>query len=599
MGSPFFSSAIYRPAVQDPSYPETKNHNTSPIFNMAGHFNGDAKAWSLDEHPSLTLQPLDPPNREDWERFKPTIVGKYLGMNAPLHEIVREMEHWYGFRASKRMYKQRFTDWNVFKYKKAAEKRIAQDRSIHKGSTYDYDFSMPMSRIPSSMTSTSFPMDDLDFRAAASAEDGSCDQSARCAHRRCIQTFFLHLERQYINVTGLYQPDVFPSNLRCHPQRIGSVEKVLNCIRQFTKACMAPDSPAHQDYMAEASAEAAQITSGLIGHCSHRSSPKQCERCTWAEFDFGLAMLEDQHTDLALASFELGCRLVHLLLSSPSKLFIRNLIMAFGSTRWEPFEPFRQKLLEYLASMASVVLGDSHPITITLDNVACNDTFAASAEPALRIVLELFQQTYRSAHPDILLIKRSLSVILRRQRDYEAGEQILLSAIHDSEQHNGHDCKETRRCLRRLGHLYMEQGRYREAEAVFQRILDTAPGKSVYQDNWIPDEISVYTYQHLARMANDMGDQDKCRFWFTKELDAAIRRWGIGGEYTAECLQLAYNEIPLDALGATVNQYPNIFNQAEIRRLKGSIVISKARWCAVRVRTHPNLTPDNHGQVSQ
>lgn len=561
---------------------DAMDRDNTPLLDMAGTLYAEPKSPFLAVAPSLTLRPLDPPTREDWERFKPTIVGKYLGMNTPLHEIVRDMEQCYGFRASQRMYKQRFTDWGAFKYKKAAEKRIAKGGPSRDGSTSDYTGSVTMSRATSSTTCASLPMDDEEHQARLFDGKSTCNQSAECAHRRCIQAFLWQLEQQYVTVSGPDQPYSFfllPHGAR---QLIGSVEQVLSHVRYFSRSWMVPGSHPQPDHIPDAAGKAAQITSGLVGHCSHKSSPKQCERCTWAEFDFGLAMLEDRHIDLALASFELGCRLVHLLLSSPSKLFIRNLVMAFGSTRWKPFEAFRRTLLDYMASMASLVLGDGHHITIILQHVACGDTLAASAEPALRIMLDLFRTTNHAAHPDVLLIKRSLSVILRRQRDYQGSEQILLSAIEDSKRHNGHDCKETRRCLRRLGHLCMEQGRFSEAEAVFRRILDTAPGRSVYQENWKPDEISVYTYQHLARMANDMGDNHMCRYWFMKELDAAIKRWGIGGEYTAECLQVAYNEITLDALGSAVQKYPDIFNQAEVRRFKGGIVISKARWCAVR-----------------
>ena len=569
-----------------PSAAVEMNVDISRMLDMREVLYTEPKSPYFSTTPDLRLQPLDPPTREDWERFKTTIIGQYVGMNAPLHEIVREMDQWHGFKASQRMYKQRFTEWGVFKYKKAAEKRIAKARFAHQGSAGSEAGSIIMSRVPSSRTCVSLPTDDDDeFHASLPQLDGTCEQSADCAHRHCIQAFFLHLERHFTATARLHQPEISSSLLCGGRQRNGSVEKVLSCVRQFSHYWVTDDPHIHQDHIKNAAEKAAKITSGIRAHCSHRSSPKQCERCTWSEFDFGLAMLEDSHTDLALASFELGCRLAHLLLSSPSKLFIRNLIMAFGSARWERVEPFRQKLLDYLASMASVVLGDDHPIAIILENVACGETLAASAEGALRIMLGLFEQALHSAHPDVLLIKRSLSVILRRQQDYHGSEQILLSAIADSEAYNGNNCKETRRCLRRLGHLYMEQERYQEAEAVFLRILDTAPGKQMYQGNWIPDEISVYTYQHLARMANDMGNRKKCRFWFMQELDAAIKRWGVGGDYTAECLQLVYaasNEIPLEALTSAVNQYPDIFNQAEVLKSMGGIVISKARWCAVR-----------------
>ena len=563
----------------------------SDVFDYSSPFDGNFQFFNTLPQMSLHTasgfnKPHDPPSREDWEEFKTAIINQYVGMNSPLHQIVRDMDSWYGFKATQRMYKQRFTDWGVFKYRKAADKRMAKAGLANVGSDYGSVVGVAMTRVPSMETCASVPSSTSDEAEKWSIWNGihhrACEQAAECSHRRCIQAFWRQLEHHYTSTTGLGQHKLSQSPLYNSPKRTGSVKQVLQCVRQFSETSIDPKAEAHPGHIANAAAKAAQITAGIVGHCSHRQSPKQCERCTWAEFDFGLAMLEDQHTDLALASFELGCRLAHLLLSSPSKLFIRNLIMAFGSRRWKMFEEFRQIQLEYLARMASVVLPSEHPITIILDNVACGDTLAASAEPALRIMLEVFEGGTHPAHPDVLLIKRSLSVILRRQNEHFAGESIILSAIDDSRRYNGNDCKETRRCLRRLGHLYMEQLRYGEAEEVFRKILDTAPGKTSYNEAWIPDEISVYTYQHLARLAIEMGDRGNCRFWFMKELHAAIKRWGVGGEYTAECLQLAYNGIPPDCLRQAVHQYPDILNQANMMNMKGGIVISKARWCAVR-----------------
>lgn len=560
---------------------------TSAMLDMA-----DMQAMDLDlASPSANstyneYRPLDPPTRDDWERFKDSIIHKYVTMDLTLHETASQMQYWHAFKATKRMYKQRFTEWGVYKYKKAAEKRLRRVREAYTRPKRDAPGSVPMDRIPSTTTCASVAssvVDDDDVQTLIhQSQEAICNDYAVCAHRRCIQMFLLQLQNHHMSATRSRQAETPEPMLFQSTPRRGSVERVLYYVQQFSESWMAPEPNSHQHQIADAAAKAAKITSGIVGHCSHRSSPKQCERCTWSEFDFGLAMLEDGRSDSASTSFELGCRLASLLLSSPSKLFIRNLIMAFGSTRWEKFEPFRQKLLEYLALMASTVLGERHPITIILTDVSCGDTLAASAEFALQIMLRLIEKVTHSAHPDVLLIKRSLSVILRRQHDYIVSEQILQSAITDSEHHNGFDCKETRRCLRRLGHLYMEQKRFREAEAVYQRILDTAPGKTVYQDAWIPDEISVYTYQHLAHMSEDMGDQAKCRYWFMKELNAAIKRWGVGGEYTAQCLQVAYNSLPPEALRSAVNQYPDIFDQAEMANLRGTVVISKARWCAVR-----------------
>jgi tetratricopeptide (TPR) repeat protein len=560
----------------------------SPYVKSMGEL-ADAKAMDADLlSPTTTsvyseYRPLDPPTRADWECFKDPIIHKYVGMNLPLREIVRQMEYWHGFKASQRMYKQRFTEWGVFKYRKAAEKRLAKARLTYIQPGHDAK-SIPMSRGQSTTTSvstnTSNGFDDNAEMTEEDADESTCNQSAVCAHRYCIQKFLLQLQNHYASVARSQR---LPETLLLDtmPYR-GSVERVLYYVRHFSESWMMPEANTHQHHIVDAAAKAARITSGIVGHCSHKSSPKQCERCTWSEFDFGLAMLEEDRPDAAMTSFELGCRLAHLLLSSPSKLFIRNLIMAFGSTRWQKHKQFRHKLLEYLALMASVVLGERHPITIILIDVSCGETLVESAEFALKSMIQVFERATHAAHPDVLLIKRSLSVILRRQQDYVVSEQILQSAIVDSTRHNGYDCKETRRCLRRLGHLYMEQKRFGEAEAVYQRILDTAPGKAEYQENWIPDEISCYTYQHLADLSDVTGHQQNCRYWFMKELSAAIKRWGVGAEYTAQCLQVAYNSLSPEALRSAVNQYPDIFEQAEMRNLTGEVVISKARWCAVR-----------------
>jgi hypothetical protein len=439
-------------------------------------------------------------------------------------------------------------------------------------------------------------------------QDGPCSQPTVCAHRHCIQSVLASLE-QRSQALPTSHPTSIPSpyNQPTAPRR-GSVEKVLYYVEQFSESWMSPQATAHQPQIPNAAAQARQITSGIANHCSHKTGPNQCERCTWAEFDFGLAMLEDGHADVAMTSFELGCRLAHLLLSQPSKLFIRNLVMAFGSSRWEKFEAFRQRLLEYLALMAQVVLGDDHPIAIILHHVSSGDTLVACSEFALRTMITTFEKTNRAAHPDVLLVKRSLSVILRRQQQFSVGERLLLSAIHDSETQNGVNHKETRRCLRRLGHLYMQQQRWDEAEAVFMRILNSAPGVKTcsstantqidgqsmlpsVSSSWVPDEISVYTYQHLAQLSNNRGDLTSTRFWFAKELEAALKRWGPGGEYTAECLSLMVSQqtTPPDALSYVVEQYPEILQTASALRLTvgggadGSlVVVSKARWCAVR-----------------
>ena len=541
--------------------------------------------YDLDDnfYEPLMLIPQYPPTREDWQSFKQVIIGKYASVSLPLLVDFMKME--YGFDATARMYKQRFPEWGIFKYQKAANRRTTKTDQFGRHEDVGSS-SAPMSRSSSSTTSTT--------PSSASGQNGNssttllpslhlhCNDPASCSHWHCIRDFLQHL-RELPNAQTVHVPPTnIPAACPWSSSRPGSVKEVLLHVRSFSKSWVASAGSSHRHIIPDADTRAAMITSQHSRHCSHKASNVQCERCSWAEFDYGLAMLEQGLYADAVASFELGCRLFDLLLSRPSKLFIRNLINAFGSLRWECFPDSRRGLLQYLADMSTVVLGGHHSITIILHNLTCGNILAVIAEPALQIMADAFETDLHAADPDVLLIKRSLSVVLRRQLDFGKAEDILKDAIRVSTDCHGPGAKETRRCLRRLGHLYMQQCRWKETQEIYRQVLHTAPKRGSNESDWPQDEISVYTYHHLTQMAQAMGDQKMTRFWFYQELMAAIKRWGPTGDYTVECLQVAYIETPAEVLEEVVKNYPDIRNHLGEVMFKEKVVISKARWCAVR-----------------
>ena len=523
-----------------------------------------------------------PPTREDWELFRQIIIDKYS--TASLRELVKIMREEYNFDATARMYKQRFTEWAIFKYQKAANRRTAKTDQFGRHEDVG-SASAPMSRSSSTSTNTSTVSASGQHETSDTTQLPTrhvhCNEPASCIHWHCIRDFLQHLRElptQTITVPSMNIPAACPWS----SSRPGSIKEVLLNVRYFSESWVTSAGSSHQHVIPDADARAAMITSEHSRHCSHKASTVQCERCTWAEFDYGLAMLEQGLYADAVASFELGCRLFNLLLSRPSKLFIRNLINAFGSMRWEDFPDSRKGLLQYLADMATVILRGHHPITVILHNMTCGNILAAVAEPALQTMIEIFEDDSHTADPDVLLMKRTLSVVLRRQEDFDKAESILKDAIEASTVYHGTEAKETRRCLRRLGHLYMQQRVWEKARQVYLEILCTAPVKDHNHGDWPPDEISVYTYHHLTQMAQAMGDQNMTRFWFYQELMAAIKRWGPTGDYTVECLQVAYIDTPAQVLDKVVMKYPDILNCLGGIEIKEKVVISKARWCAVR-----------------
>jgi hypothetical protein len=76
------------------------DYAASPFSAMSSPYDNSAIIdTDLDPVPLLPM-PLDPPSREDWDRFQQTILGHYIGANMPVKKLVDHMERQYSFRAT-------------------------------------------------------------------------------------------------------------------------------------------------------------------------------------------------------------------------------------------------------------------------------------------------------------------------------------------------------------------------------------------------------------------------------------------------------------------------------------------------------------------
>ena len=91
--------------------------------------------------------PLNPPNREDWERYRPAILAQYQDSPSQkgktLEETRQYMQLEFQFCATGRMFKQRFAEWDVTKYSKAAEKRRLKTFHHHRHHSNSLNIPIP------------------------------------------------------------------------------------------------------------------------------------------------------------------------------------------------------------------------------------------------------------------------------------------------------------------------------------------------------------------------------------------------------------------------------------------------------------------------
>lgn len=83
----------FQPSTMDMDYVNSPYSTASSPFDTSAVRDTDLPPFSL-------YPPLDPPSRDDWERYKTTILDQYVGMNLTVKELVNHMEMWYQFKAT-------------------------------------------------------------------------------------------------------------------------------------------------------------------------------------------------------------------------------------------------------------------------------------------------------------------------------------------------------------------------------------------------------------------------------------------------------------------------------------------------------------------
>ncbi|KAK9781818.1 putative Clr5 domain-containing protein [Seiridium cardinale] len=73
-------------------------------------------------------------DHEEWEAMKPFIREIYIKDNRPLKELMLEMERRHGFKATVRMYKKHFSDWNLRKYRERSTDKQLKRVVVRSGS---------------------------------------------------------------------------------------------------------------------------------------------------------------------------------------------------------------------------------------------------------------------------------------------------------------------------------------------------------------------------------------------------------------------------------------------------------------------------------
>jgi tetratricopeptide (TPR) repeat protein len=318
----------------------------------------------------------------------------------------------------------------------------------------------------------------------------------------------------------------------------------------------------------------------------------------WYKFYLAVVMLKRKESIIGWKLVNEGCEMTRGVLEHPSRNFFTNLYNHFGSRKWDEFEGLRLHILRFLGKMATLILGTNHPLALVLRHLGVKGVLRDLSGPALRVILHIYEQALGRMHPDVIQTERSLCKAFRRQNEFERAKEGVNSMLRHSAQVYGSYDPQTRRCMRRLGHLYRYQEQYEDAEKMYDNVVRFAENGADKRDGL--DDLALCTVHDLVSIAFQAKRFTTAEAWARLAMNAGLDSRNIAPENILVCVLDLHKCLMAQGRDAEatdlIEQYPLISNlppraSCEEHALLSSISKDHFAWVLAE-SGHPYLLPD-------
>jgi hypothetical protein len=178
---------------------------------------------------------------------------------------------------------------------------------------------------------------------------------------------------------------------------------------------------------------------------------------------------------------------------------------AFSDARWVncSFDGLRSCLFRHLASMAGEVLGSKHPLSIILRLCQNPTVFRCSSYQVFNVMLDASTPYVGAYAPEIPGLRRAHCETLMMNGEYHTAEFETRMLIAELESRIGPNHYDTRRTLRRLAQIFVQQHLYEPTLAVY---FDEIQRARIELGDAFPDGSCLVTYHKIAYVFNECGD---------------------------------------------------------------------------------------------
>ncbi|KAK6063078.1 hypothetical protein SCUP515_12746 [Seiridium cupressi] len=452
------------------------------------------------------------PSRQEWEENRESIIKLYKATTATqVQKVMLDR----GFKATLQMFKSKFRKWGVSKYMKASEKdryiKAIRTSGHHASPSSDHP-DIGVDELRKIARHLKLQHRDRSRGARKESYRGKAAQATQAltkptnndgAFNRQLDGATIRKPSSYAACQFHFQNPVLHANLyrsgSIHRSENGHID-MYNLIRSVETACTlyfpGPISDTGQSF--------------------------------WTQIKHAIYLFRIGSNTRAWSALHEACdRAEKALQTTPVLEFMMETLATLSPSNTRSCWQIRQKVTEYLSSLARIDLGDQHPINVMLVQLARDSRTRDISERGLLAISNLCGSSRDKAKRAVALDARlSTCRLLRKDEEYDRALTVASQAYGSALDTFGSRSRLALSALRQKEHILIDVGKPREALEICFSILNETGFDVHSNSDQQPFGHVIHTMEDIAYIYENLGDEQSRKFWLQRAASSAETLWG-------------------------------------------------------------------------
>ncbi|CZR69109.1 uncharacterized protein PAC_19010 [Phialocephala subalpina] len=246
----------------------------------------------------------------------------------------------------------------------------------------------------------------------------------------------------------------------------------------------------------------------------------------WEDIKQAIYLVKTPSIELAWPVLHKACEKASAAFASDVVALLREIFASLSPTNTRQCPEIRLQIIDYLRNLAAMKLGELHPITVILQQLQFDSQSRDVTERCLSYIVDILSSEHRTPHPEALKVEMAIVRLLRHDAEYDQALLIGQRLWYTARNIHGTRSLEARAAARELEHVYVDTENFQRALDVCLSIVGherEATDELVRRGQL--DKCAVYTMEDIAAIYERMGSTDLNIVWLQEALKGARLMW--------------------------------------------------------------------------